>query len=173
MCSAVTYKVLCWFYALCHLYLAYCAILNAGGISRLIGKSDCATESGSERAEEQTCNVTLVTASALDCFMSLLMLGAVTMRKTTLLKAYMAYLWIRFIFCFYMWLTVWNTFRTGDAKYVPFSVWALVLVLFCVYYSLELWVMKGAHDAIGLEWADRDAVDCCCLCCLRVEGFIP
>ncbi|XP_035774092.1 uncharacterized protein LOC118456988 isoform X1 [Anopheles albimanus] len=86
---------------------------------------------------------------------------------------YMAYLWIRYLFCLGLWLVIWKAFGSSEQMpYMPFSVWCLVLLLFSVYYSLELWIMKGTYDAINLECGIREQNDAACCPSLGAGGFM-
>ncbi|XP_035774094.1 uncharacterized protein LOC118456988 isoform X2 [Anopheles albimanus] len=181
MCSTVTYKLLCCFYGLCNMYFAYFACQRAEGVSQMIVRDGCCAQSNSSELQttedDGSCNVItyvgLIGAGVLDCAMSLLMMAAVLLNWSKTIWLYMAYLWIRYLFCLGLWLVIWKAFGSSEQMpYMPFSVWCLVLLLFSVYYSLELWIMKGTYDAINLECGIREQNDAACCPSLGAGGFM-
>ncbi|XP_050071339.1 uncharacterized protein LOC126559253 [Anopheles maculipalpis] len=168
MCSGTTFKALCYFYAGCNLFMSITAIMNAKRASRIIGYDNCTA--GSDTFDDQdestipngTCNqytyAFLVAASGLDCFMSLVLLVAICMRKTLLLRLYRLHLWFHMSFCFYCWLVVLLAFRGAVNSTTLLSVWGVVLILSSVYFAMEVWITRGAYEAIRQERAKRKQV---------------
>ncbi|XP_050083414.1 uncharacterized protein LOC126570013 [Anopheles aquasalis] len=159
------------------MYFAYFACQRAEGVSQMIVGDDCNAQGGSSDGDG-SCNVIthvgLIGAGVLDCAMSLLMMAAVMLGWSRTIRMYMVYLWIRYLFCFCLWLVIWKAFGSLEQMpYMPFSVWCLVLLLCSVYYSLELWIMKGTYDAINLECGIREQNDAACCCpSLCAGGFM-
>uniref|UniRef100_A0A182QRJ1 Uncharacterized protein n=1 Tax=Anopheles farauti TaxID=69004 RepID=A0A182QRJ1_9DIPT len=163
MCSGATFKALCYFYAGCNLFMSITAIMNAKRVSQIIGYDNC-TAIGDEadaRTANQTCNqytfFFLVAASGFDCFMSLVLMVAVMMRSTVLLKLYTVHLWCHMSFCFYCWLAVMCAFRGSVTSTTLLSIWGVVLILASVYFAMEVWITRGATEAIRLERAKLQA----------------
>ncbi|XP_052890597.1 uncharacterized protein LOC128298839 [Anopheles moucheti] len=164
MCSGTTFKALCYFYAGCNLFLSISAIMNANRVSQIIGYDNCTD--GNDRSNEddsntsdQTCNQFtygfLVAASGLDCFMSFVLVVAIFKRKCLLLKLYALHLWFHMSFCFYCWLAILLAFRGSVTSGTLLSVWGVVLILASVYFAMEVWITRGAYEAIRQEHAKQ------------------
>ncbi|XP_053679174.1 uncharacterized protein LOC128730164 [Anopheles nili] len=159
MCSGVTFKALCYFYAGCNMFMSISAIVNSNRASQIIGFDNCTA--GNTEADisipEQTCNqftfIFLCVASGLDCLMSLVLMVAIMTRKTFLLKLYMVHLWCHMSFCFYCWLAILFAFRGAVTSSTLLSIWGVVLILASVYFAMEVWITRGAYDAIRQERA--------------------
>uniref|UniRef100_A0A182N7A5 Uncharacterized protein n=1 Tax=Anopheles dirus TaxID=7168 RepID=A0A182N7A5_9DIPT len=159
MCSGTTFKALCYFYAGCNMFMSISAIMNAQRASQIIGFDNCTASGAADGGTipDQTCNqithIFLVVVSGLDCFMSLVLTVAVMMRKTLLLKLYMVHLWCHMSFCFYCWLAILLAFRGAVTSSTLLSIWGVVLILASVYFAMEVWITRGAYEAIRLERA--------------------
>ncbi|XP_035894356.1 uncharacterized protein LOC118504239 [Anopheles stephensi] len=164
MCSGATFIALCYFYACCNLFMSITAIANAQRASQIIGFDNCTAGGDTFDKDDSnvpggTCNqftyAFLLTDSGLNCLMSLVLLVAICMRKTLLLRLYMVHLCGHMCFCFYCWLAVLLAFRGTVNSTTLLSVWGVVLILSSVYFAMEVWIMRGAYDAIRQERAKR------------------
>uniref|UniRef100_A0A182VRV4 Uncharacterized protein n=1 Tax=Anopheles minimus TaxID=112268 RepID=A0A182VRV4_9DIPT len=162
MCSGATFKALCYFYAACNLFMSISAIMNANRVSQIIGYDNCTAGNGisnvdDSNATDRTCNQftygILVAASGLDCFMSFVLMVAIITRKCLLLKLYTLHLWCHMSFCFYCWLAILLAFRGAVTSTTLLSVWGVVLILASVYFAMEVWITRGAYEAIRQEQA--------------------
>uniref|UniRef100_A0A182S9Y7 Uncharacterized protein n=1 Tax=Anopheles maculatus TaxID=74869 RepID=A0A182S9Y7_9DIPT len=118
--------------------------MNANRVSQMIGFDNCTAGNDTSDQDErtvphETCNqftyAFLVAASGLDCFMSLVLLVAIGMRKSVLLRLYMLHLWFHMSFCFYCWLAVLLAFRGAVTSSTLLSVWGVVLILSSGMYT--------------------------------------
>uniref|UniRef100_A0A182MIP6 Uncharacterized protein n=1 Tax=Anopheles culicifacies TaxID=139723 RepID=A0A182MIP6_9DIPT len=164
MCSGATFKALCYFYAGCNLFMSISAIMNANRVSQIIGFDNCTAVNSTSNeddsnANDQTCNQftygILVAASGFDCFMSFVLMVAIVMRKCVLLKLYALHLWCHMTFCFYCWLAILLAFREAVTSTTLLSVWGVVLILASVYFAMEVWITRGAYEAIRQERAKQ------------------
>uniref|UniRef100_A0A182KA46 Uncharacterized protein n=1 Tax=Anopheles christyi TaxID=43041 RepID=A0A182KA46_9DIPT len=163
MCSGATFKALCYFYAGCNMFMSISAIMNANRVSHIIGYDNCTAirpappDHQSADRPVETCNqftyTFLVAASGLDCLMSLVLTLAIMLRKTLLLKLYMLHLWCHMLFCFYCWLAILLAFRGAINSSTLLSVWGVVFILASVYFAMEVWITRGAYDAVRVERA--------------------
>uniref|UniRef100_A0A182PDZ1 Uncharacterized protein n=1 Tax=Anopheles epiroticus TaxID=199890 RepID=A0A182PDZ1_9DIPT len=162
MCSGATFKALCYFYAGCNMFMSISAIANANRVSQIIGYDNCTAirpVPPDHRTDGplETCNqytyIFLVAASGLDCLMSLVLSLAIMLRKTLLLKVYMLHLWCHMSFCLYCWLAILFAFRGAINSSTLLSVWGVVFILASVYFAMEVWITRGAYDAVRAERA--------------------
>uniref|UniRef100_A0AAG5CUC2 Uncharacterized protein n=1 Tax=Anopheles atroparvus TaxID=41427 RepID=A0AAG5CUC2_ANOAO len=185
MCSGATFKALCYFYAGCNMFMSITAIMNSSRVSEIIGRDNCTADPSTIGKEEArggepvpTCNhftyAFLLLASGLDCCMCLVLSVGIMLRKTLLLKLYMVHLWCHMSFCFYCWLAVLMAFRGALVSSTLLSVWGVVLILGSVYFAMEVWITKGAYEAVRQERAKigRDTSATAGDVLLSMGGFI-
>ncbi|XP_041762703.1 uncharacterized protein LOC121588625 isoform X2 [Anopheles merus] len=165
MCSGATFKALCYFYAGCNMFMSISGIMNANRVSAIIGYDNCTDAQlgpidhrlAADGPPGATCNqftyTFLVAASGLDCLMSLVLTVAIALRKTLLLKLYTLHLWCHMSFCFYCWLAILLAFRGAINSSTLLSVWGVVFILASVYFAMEVWITRGAYEAVRVERA--------------------